>query len=182
MRIPAFLKKHATWLIGLAVTLAVILIPLILLQPPASEAVDDPAAKVPTRVPETDHTHLLKGPYASGPEVTQACLTCHPDAAAQIMATTHWTWESVPQMADWRGESVTIGKKNQINNFCISAQGNENKCMSCHAGYGWENDQFDFSAPHKVDCLVCHADRPPTARAITAIRRKVWTWSRPRRA
>ena len=159
MRIPAFLKKHATWLIGLAVTLAVILIPLILLRPPASEALDEPAAKVPTRVPETDHTHLLKGPYASGPEVTQACLTCHPDSAAQIMATTHWTWESAPQMADWRGEKVTIGKKNQINNFCISAQGNENTCMSCHAGYGWENDQFDFSDPHKVDCLVCHADR-----------------------
>ena len=31
--------------------------------------------------------------------------------------------------------------------------------MSCHAGYGWEDDQFDFSDPHKVDCLVCHADR-----------------------
>ena len=159
MRIPALLRKNATWLIGLAVTLAVILIPVLLLRPPATEALDSPAAKVPTRVPETDHTHLLKGPYASGPEVTQACLTCHPDSAAQIMATTHWTWESAPEMADWRGETVTIGKKNQINNFCISAQGNENTCMSCHAGYGWENDQFDFSDPHKVDCLVCHADR-----------------------
>lgn len=159
MRIPAFLKKHATWVIGLAVTLAVILIPLILLRPPSSKALDNPAAKVPTRVPETDHARLLKGPYASGPEVTQACLTCHPDAAAQVMATTHWTWESTPMLAAWRGENVTIGKKNQINNFCISAQGNENKCMSCHAGYGWEDDTFDFSDPLKVDCLVCHADR-----------------------
>ena len=123
MRIPAFLKKHATWLIGLTVTLAVILIPLILLRPPASEALDEPAAKVPTRVPETDHTHLLKGPYASGPEVTQACLTCHPDSAAQIMATTHWTWESAPADGRLARETVTIGKKNQINNFCISAAG-----------------------------------------------------------
>ena len=104
MRIPALLKKNATWLIGLAVTLAVILIPVLLLRPPATEALDNPAAKVPTRVPETDHAHLLKGPYASGPEVTQACLTCHPDSAAQIMATTHWTWESAPVMADWRGK------------------------------------------------------------------------------
>ena len=159
MRISALLKKNATWLIGLTVTLAVILIPVLLLRPPATEALKNPAAKLPTRVPETDHAHLLKGPYANGPEVTQACLTCHPNSAAQLMATTHWTWESAPEMADWRGKTVTIGKKNQINNFCISAQGNENTCMSCHAGYGWENDQFDFSDPHKVDCLVCHADR-----------------------
>ena len=95
----------------------------------------------------------------AGRRSRKACLTCHPDSAAQIMATTHWTWESAPEMADWRGETVTIGKKNQINNFCISAQGNEKTCMSCHAGYGWEDDQFDFSDPHKVDCLVCHADR-----------------------
>ena len=99
MRIPAMLKKNATWLIGLAVTMAVILIPVLLLRPPATEALDSPAAKVPTRVPETDHAHLMKGPYASGPEVTQACLTCHPDSAAQVMDTTHWTWESEPEMA-----------------------------------------------------------------------------------
>jgi len=159
MRMPVFLKKNATWMIGLIAILAVIIIPLTLLRPQASEALDNPAAKVPTRVPETDHTHLLQGPYASGPEVTQACLKCHPDSATQFMATTHWTWESAPVIAAWRGEMVTIGKKNQINNFCISAQGNENKCMSCHAGYGWEDDTFDFADPLKVDCLVCHADR-----------------------
>lgn len=159
MRLPVSLKKNAPWVIGLIVTLAVILVPLALLRPSRSEARDNPAASVPTRVPETDHTHLLKGPYASGAEVTQACLTCHPDAAGQLMATTHWTWESAPVMAEWRGEMVTIGKKNQINNFCISAQGNEEKCMSCHAGYGWGDGDFNFADPLNVDCLVCHADR-----------------------
>jgi octaheme c-type cytochrome (tetrathionate reductase family) len=159
MRIPPKLKRNATWLIGLAVTLAVIVIPLVLLQPRATEARDNPAAGVPTRVPETDHTNLLRGPYASGPEVTAACLQCHEEAASDFMKTTHWTWESAPEMAEWRGETVTIGKKNQINNFCISAQGNENKCMGCHAGYGWEDDDFDFTNPLNVDCLVCHADR-----------------------
>ena len=159
MRLPAFLRKNATWLIGLTVTLAVILVPLILLRPQTAAAPDAPLASLLTRVPETDHAHLLKGPYANGPEVTAACLTCHPDSASQIMATTHWTWESQPITVTWRSEPVTIGKKNQINNFCISAQGNEKKCMSCHAGYGWENDQFDFSNPLNVDCLICHADR-----------------------
>ena len=92
MRMPVFLKKNASWMIGLIVILAVIIIPLTLLRPQTSEALDNPAAKVPTRVPETDHTHLLQGPYASGAEVTQACLKCHPDAATEFMATTHWTW------------------------------------------------------------------------------------------
>ncbi len=79
----------------------------------------------------------MTGPYASGQEVTRACLECHPDSADQVMHTTHWTWESEPFDVPWRDEPVTIGKKNQINNFCIGTQGNEKKCMTCHAGYGW---------------------------------------------
>ncbi len=74
------------------------------------------------------------------------------------MHTTHWTWESEPVTVPWRDEPVTIGKKNQINNFCIGTQGNERTCMSCHAGYGWSDAEFDFSEPSNVDCLVCHAD------------------------
>ena len=46
--------------------------------------------------------------------------------------------KSKPFDVPWRDQPVTIGKINQINNFCIGSQGNENKCMSCHAGYGWE--------------------------------------------
>ena len=54
---------------------------------------------------------------------------------------------------------VTIGKINQINNFCIGSQGNENKCMSCHAGYGWEEgSETALAKPENVDCLACHAD------------------------
>lgn len=158
MHLPAFIKKNAAWAIGLTVTLAVILVPLILLRPQTTTAPDAPKSALLTRVPETDHSHLLTGPYANGPEVTAACLTCHPDSSSQLMATTHWTWESQPMTATWRTDLVTIGKKNQINNFCISAQGNEKKCMSCHTGYGWENDGFDFSNELNVDCLICHAD------------------------
>ncbi len=58
-----------------------------------------------------------------------------------MMKTTHWTWESKAFDVPWRDTPVTIGKINQINNFCIGSQGNENKCMSCHAGYGWEARQ-----------------------------------------
>lgn len=42
----------------------------------------------------------------------------------------------------WReGETATIGKFNQINNFCISAHGNQKSCMSCHIGYDWQEDE-----------------------------------------
>ncbi|MDH5339826.1 MAG: tetrathionate reductase family octaheme c-type cytochrome, partial [Rubrivivax sp.] len=42
---------------------------------------------------------------------------------------------------------------------CIGTQGNENKCMSCHAGYGWEAGKAAQQAnPENVDCLACHAD------------------------
>ena len=53
---------------------------------------------------------------------------------------------------------MTVGKKNQLNNFCIGIQGNWTGCTSCHAGYGWEDATFDFAEQTNVDCLVCHAD------------------------
>ena len=30
------------------------------------------------------------------------------------------------------------------------------RCTSCHAGYGWRDENFDFSDSSKIDCLVCH--------------------------
>jgi octaheme c-type cytochrome (tetrathionate reductase family) len=157
MHLPPALKTNAPWVIGLVATLAAIILPLVFLLPRTTTAVENPSAHVPTRVPATDHTHLLTGTYTTGSDVTRACLTCHPKAATDLMATTHWTWASAPVTAPWRSAPVTIGKKNQINNFCISAQGNESKCMTCHAGYGWSDDTFDFKDTAKVDCLVCHA-------------------------
>ena len=38
----------------------------------------------------------------------------------------------------------------------MNIQSNEARCTSCHAGYGWKDNNFDFSDPTKVDCLVCH--------------------------
>jgi octaheme c-type cytochrome (tetrathionate reductase family) len=88
--------------------------------------------------------------------VTETCLGCHPQAADQIMATTHWTWESKPYEIARRDEPVTVGKKNSLNNFCIGIKSNWEGCTSCHAGYGWESAEFDFSVETNVDCLVCH--------------------------
>ena len=61
-----------------------------------------------------DHTGHFDGPLNTGPEVTQACLECHEDAADQVMATSHWTWSSMQTIG---GKQVNRGKLNAINNF-----------------------------------------------------------------
>ena len=53
--------------------------------------------------------------------------------------------------------ATTIGKKNQINNFCIGIQGNWAQRTTCHIGYGWDDaEYFDTATDEDIDCLVCH--------------------------
>ena len=145
-----------TWIIGLIVTILIIALPIALFVSRERDTTGDPWANLPQRVPHVDHSSLMEGSYETGSDVTRACLECHEDASHQIMDTVHWTWESEPVLLPGRDEPVTIGKKNQINNFCIGIQGNWQGCTRCHAGYGWENADFDFSNEENVDCLVCH--------------------------
>jgi octaheme c-type cytochrome (tetrathionate reductase family) len=72
------------------------------------------------------------------------------------MLTSHWTWLSHEAAIAGRSEPVRIGKRNLVNNFCVGIQSNWPLCTSCHAGYGWRDDTFDFDEPSNVDCLVCH--------------------------
>lgn len=144
------------WVVGLIVTLLVVAVPVALVLGEDDELPTDPWAGVPERIPPVDHTDLLRGPFTTGEEVTRACLECHEEAGQEMLESVHFTWESEPVMLPGRNEAVTIGKKNQINNFCIGIQGNWASCTSCHAGYGWEDANFDFTAQEKVDCLVCH--------------------------
>ncbi len=152
-------KRIPVWLVGLGATLGVILIPVGVFWPRPSAPADDPkAALIPTPV-HTSHADIVQGPLDTPQSVTRACLTCHPTSAAEVMKTTHWTWESKPFTVPWRDQPVTIGKANQINNFCIGAQGNQKTCMSCHTGYGWqEGVRYDYTQADNVDCLICHAD------------------------
>ena len=41
-----------------------------------------------------DHSRhqALRRDFNSGPEVTEACLSCHNEAAEQFQKTIHWTW------------------------------------------------------------------------------------------
>ena len=116
---------------------------------------------------------VLAGPFTTGPDVTTACLDCHQEEAEAVMATPHWNWTGpTPNLVGHQG-STDIGKKNLINNFCVSIPGNEKRCTQCHAGYEYEDDSFSFGDITKVDCLVCHADpqsgykkAPKTAGAV----------------
>jgi len=144
------------WLVGLGGTIALVVVPLAIFLPRQPAPVDQPSAHLPVRRPHTDHTPLMTGPYANGSDVTRACLECHPQAAVEVMQTVHWTWESEPYLLPGRDEPVAVGKKNLLNNFCIGVQSNWEGCTTCHAGYGWEDADFDFTAAENVDCLVCH--------------------------
>lgn len=100
-----------------------------------------------------DHSKFeeLQQTFKTGPEVTKACLTCHTEASKQLHKTKHWNWKFTNPET---GEDV--GKAKVINNFCLSITSNQPRCTSCHIGYGWKDDSFDFTAEDKVDCLVCH--------------------------
>jgi octaheme c-type cytochrome (tetrathionate reductase family) len=150
--------RFPRWVLGLIVIALLILVPFVY-QLPAKGPARDAATRLPVRAVHVDHRDIVKGPFKTGQDVTRACLVCHTGAAAELMKTSHWTWESKAVKVPWREGLVTIGKINQINNFCIGAQGNENKCMACHAGYGWEAGKAaQQSQPENVDCLACHAD------------------------
>ena len=104
-----------------------------------------------------DHTPFFTQEFKTGPEVTKACLKCHKEAGEQMLKSEHWQWlgdeVKIPGHND---KKVRIGKKNVFNNFCLGVQSNWPACTTCHAGYGWKDETFDFKNPNNIDCLVCH--------------------------
>lgn len=157
------------WLLGLGFTFIIVGGSILLFAQPATTQADDPWASVPTPPQHTDHTALIEGPFASGSEVTRTCLSCHEDAAQEVMGTSHWTWLGDPVQLEGRDEPVSIGKANLLNNFCIGIQSNWTGCTKCHAGYGWSDANFDFSNAENVDCLTCHEQTGTYVKASSGI-------------
>jgi octaheme c-type cytochrome (tetrathionate reductase family) len=93
----------------------------------------------------------LQEEFATGPDVTAACLQCHPSEGSEVMMTTHWTWEYESK------DGQSVGKNNVINNYCVAVDSNWPRCTSCHVGYGYANPEtFAAMGETEVDCLVCH--------------------------
>lgn len=150
--------RKRNWLPGLVAILFLIGIPVWFFTQADDSNTDTPWDNMPRRAAHVDHKNLYDGlgEFTTGPEVTAACLSCHEDAGEQMLHTAHWKWESEPVEIEGREGLFAIGKKNTINNFCIGIQGNWASCTACHAGYGWDDADFDFEDPGNIDCLVCH--------------------------
>ncbi len=143
MQYPKKLWLAALLVLGLA---------LVLLGPWQAMAAPAPQGTPPSYESTADHSkfEVLQQDFATGPDVTKACLSCHTEASQQVMHTTHWTWEYIS------AQGQVLGKKNVINNYCVAVGSNEPRCTSCHIGYGYTNKDFDFTNESLVDCLVCH--------------------------
>ncbi|ABS25389.1 tetrathionate reductase family octaheme c-type cytochrome [Anaeromyxobacter sp. Fw109-5] len=117
------------------------------------------------------HEARLTGPFADGPAVTAACIGCHEAEAQAMVGSAHFKWSGpTPNLAGYE-DQAGFGKKNVINNFCVSTPSNEKRCTQCHAGYGSDVQKdangnvtapaviaYQTSEPGRVDCLICHAD------------------------
>ncbi len=102
-----------------------------------------------------DHSEYFEEAFASPQDVTKACIECHEEQATNFLKTRHWNWLGDEFEKEGHGK-MRLGKKNIINNFCIAVSSNEPRCTSCHPGYGWKDDTFDFTKTENIDCLVCH--------------------------
>jgi octaheme c-type cytochrome (tetrathionate reductase family) len=104
---------------------------------------------------QTDHSSIIEGPFENPQQVTETCLSCHEGVDKEIMQTRHWNWTG-DEFINKEGKTVRLGKRNIINNFCIAVPSNWARCTSCHIGYGWKDETFDFTDGKNIDCLICH--------------------------
>lgn len=150
------MRQQNLWMIIPLLVLLFLILPIYLFYPRLTRLQHDPWSFLPQHPQHTDHSQLMPGPYADGSAVTKECLQCHKETAIEVMQNAHWTWESEPVELPERQETVVLGKKNAINNFCIGIRSNWPPCTACHVGYGWVDETFDFEDPSAIDCIVCH--------------------------
>lgn len=104
---------------------------------------------------QQDHSEFIEGPFQTPQEVTETCLTCHEGMDQDIIKTRHWNWLG-DEFTGNDGKVMRVGKQNIINNYCIAVSSNWPRCTSCHIGYGWKDNSFDFKDGKNIDCLICH--------------------------
>ncbi len=94
-----------------------------------------------------DHSTFqpLKKKFATGEEITEACISCHSEADEQVHKTLHWTWLDPASNPEYPKGKAGYS----VNNFCISANAmKDKKCSTCHVGWNGKEE--------KVNCLTCH--------------------------
>ncbi|HPR62935.1 MAG TPA: Ni/Fe-hydrogenase cytochrome b subunit [Thermoanaerobaculia bacterium] len=104
-----------------------------------------------------DHRGLVEVQAGTGPfAVTAACLQCHESTGQDILKTAHWRWGGHSPTVKGHKHSTNLGKATVLNNYCIGVSPNFQVCATCHIGYGWVDESFNFDDPSRIDCLVCH--------------------------
>jgi len=85
-----------------------------------------------------DHKELIEDSLLTVQEVTETCLSCHEDAAGEVMKTIHWTWKDKDKTVPGHKGRHAIGKVNVFNNYCVAVESNWPRCTSCHVyWYFW---------------------------------------------
>jgi octaheme c-type cytochrome (tetrathionate reductase family) len=104
-----------------------------------------------------DHALLVDLPEQPSPqETTRTCLACHSRVGDDLLATAHWNWKGQSPTLVGYQHRTDVSLQLMINNYCIAIGSNPQACATCHIGYGWVDEAFDFSDPSNIDCLVCH--------------------------
>ncbi len=106
-----------------------------------------------SKILSADHSSfdVLNKDFASGLELTKACLSCHNQSAKQVHTSPHWEWSGLNSKT-----GQTVGKKNVLNGLLMTISSNEPYCTLCHISNKWTEDTFDNKAEEQVDCLACH--------------------------
>lgn len=157
MHVP--MKKFTTSITFILAIVAPLLIVTIALRQPRADhqLIETLREKYPVQhKPGADHgqMEILQQDFTNPHEITAACLSCHNERGHELLQSPHFTWEREAYIP---GRGITyLGKKNLLNNFCTGVQSNEGSCMKCHAGFGWDDKEFDFSNQFNIDCMVCH--------------------------
>ncbi len=98
-------------------------------------------------------------------EVTLNCLSCHPRVGQDILKTAHWNWKGGSPTLKGYEHRTDVSLTMMVNNSCFAISPNMQECASCHIGYGWVDEKYDFTNAANIDCLVCH-DTTQTYRKV----------------
>lgn len=104
-----------------------------------------------------DHSTLVALTGKPSPqEVTRNCLTCHPKVGHDVIRTAHWNWKGYAPVRKGYDHRVGVSATALVSNSCLVVGSDPQQCATCHIGYGWVDQTFDFANAANIDCLVCH--------------------------
>ena len=103
-----------------------------------------------------DHAAFFPDPLKTGPEVTRACLRCHPNAAKDMMKTSHWTWAGQKVKLPGRDE-VDAGRQAELDQQLLHSRRAEHQdLLVLPRRLRLGRQHVRFHPEDHVDCLVCH--------------------------